>query len=121
MYCVKNRIYCHDCNSSYIDSNYSNHLRSRGHIDNVIKKQCDNNNLTCCMDKLSLTEQTKTEIIYLNNKMPCTQNRIYCGVCHISVLPDNYQNHIRSQGHASNVLKNPYTNSMIIKTLNKKR
>ena len=64
---------------------------------------------------------TKTEIFYLNNKMPCTQNRIYCGVCHISVLPDNYQNHIRSQGHASNVLKNSCTNSMIIKTHNKKR
>ena len=63
----------------------------------------------------------KIEIIYLNNKMPCTQNRIYCDVCHISVLPDNYQNHIRSQGHASNVLKKSCTNSMIIKTHNKKR
>ena len=40
--------------------------------------------------------------------MPCTQNRIYCGVCHISVLPYNYQTHLRSQGHASNVLKNHY-------------
>ena len=211
MYCVQNnRIYCSDCNKSYIPNNYWNHLKSKGHYINVMKKQCDkdithydNNNLTCCMDKLSLTsndnvknipkkEQTKekyknidpdillvkfrklytgnyydsesiseakamlhelyrnkvvtwaeyifylnsyinkdvdencnciqkTEIIYLNNKMPCTQNRIYCGVCHISVLPDNYQNHLRSQGHASNVLKNSCTNSMIIKTHNKKR
>ena len=53
--------------------------------------------------------------------MPCTQSRIYCGVCHISVLPDNYQNHLRSQGHASNVLKNSCTNSMIIKSHYKKR
>ena len=37
MYCDKNRIYCNDCNRSYIEYNYSNHLRSRGHIDNVIK------------------------------------------------------------------------------------
>ena len=48
--------------------------------------------------------------------MPCVQNRIYCGVCHISVLPENYSNHLRSQGHASNVMKNECTNSMIIKT-----
>ena len=48
--------------------------------------------------------------------MYCVQNRIYCGVCHISVLPDNCPNHLRSQGHASNVLKNQRTNSMIIKT-----
>ena len=40
MYCIKNRIYCHDCNRSYIDSNYSNHLRSQGHIINVMKKHC---------------------------------------------------------------------------------
>ena len=49
MYCVKNRIYCHDCNSSYIDGNYSNHLRSQGHIDNVMKKHCCG-----CVGKLSL-------------------------------------------------------------------
>ena len=49
MYCVKNRIYCHDCNTSYIDSNYSNHLRSQGHIDKVLKKHC-----CSCVTKLSL-------------------------------------------------------------------
>ena len=49
MYSVKNRIYCHDCNRSYIDSNYSNHLRSQGHIDNVMKKHC-----CSCVSKLSL-------------------------------------------------------------------
>ena len=53
--------------------------------------------------------------------MPCTQNRIYCGFCLISVLPDNYQTHSRFQGHANNVLKNSCTNSMIIKTHYKKR
>ena len=53
--------------------------------------------------------------------MPCVQNRIYCGVCHISVLPDNYQTHLKSQGHANNVLKNSCTNSMIIETHYKKR
>ena len=49
MYCVKNRIYCHDCNRSYIDSNYSNHLRSQGHIDNVMTKHC-----CSCVSKISL-------------------------------------------------------------------
>ena len=49
------------------------------------------------------------------------QNRIYCGVCNKSVLPDNYPNHLRSQGHASNVVRNQCTNSMIIKTHYMKR
>ena len=34
---------------------------------------------------------------------------------------ENYQAHLRSQGHASNVLKNSCTISMIIKTHYKKR
>ena len=39
MHCVQNiRIYCSDCNKSYIPNNYSNHLKSRGHIKNVNKK-----------------------------------------------------------------------------------
>ena len=41
-------------------------------------------------------------------KMYCTQNRIYCGDCNQSVLPSNYPNHLKSQGH---VIK-----SMITKT-----
>ena len=49
-------------------------------------------------------------------KMYGIQNRIYCGVCHISVLTDIYPNHIRSQGHAINVMKNQCTNSKMIKT-----
>ena len=48
--------------------------------------------------------------------MYCTQNRIYCGDCNQSVLPENYQNHLKSQGHVNNSLKNRSTNSMIIKT-----
>ena len=48
--------------------------------------------------------------------MSCTQNRIYCGDCDQSVLPSNYPNHLMSQGHVNNSLKNRSTNSMIIKT-----
>ena len=55
--------------------------------------------------------------------MYCTQNRIYCGDCNQSVLPSNYPNHLKSQGHVNKSLKNPSTKSMIIKTqtLYKKR
>ena len=56
MYCVKNRIYCHDCNRSYIDSNYWNHLRSQGHIDNVMKKHC-----CSCVSKISLKSDVGTQ------------------------------------------------------------
>ena len=49
------------------------------------------------------------------------QNRIYCGVCQICVLPDNYPNHLRSQGHAINVMENRCTISKIIKTHYNKR
>ena len=62
MYCAQNnRIYCSDCNKSYIPNNYSNHLKSKGHYINVMKKSCnndithcDNHDLTCSMNKLSL-------------------------------------------------------------------
>ena len=49
------------------------------------------------------------------------QNRIFCGVRQISVLPDNYQNQLRSEGHDNNVLKNSCTYSVIIKTHFRKR
>ena len=52
--------------------------------------------------------------------MFCVQDRIYCGVCK-SVIPNNYPNHLESQGHVNNVLKNQFTNSMIIKTHFRKR
>ena len=48
----------------------------------------------------------KTEIIYLNNKMYCVQNRIFCGVCNKSVIRNNYSNHLKSQDHFDNVLGN---------------
>ena len=48
--------------------------------------------------------------------MYCTQNRIYCGDCNQSVLPEKYQNHLKSQGHVNNSLKNRSTNLKIIKT-----
>ena len=53
--------------------------------------------------------------------MYCVQERSYCGVCNKSFIPDNYPNHLKSQGHVNNVLKNQSTNSMIIKTLYRKR
>ena len=49
------------------------------------------------------------------------QNRIYCGVCHISVLASNYAKHLSSEGHAIKVMKKGNTNSMVIKTHYKKR
>ena len=52
--------------------------------------------------------------------MYCAQNRIYCGVCHKAVLPDNYPNHLRSQGHVNNRMKNQCTNSMIKKHIIRK-
>ena len=57
MHCVQNRIYCHDCNKSYIDRNYSDHLRSQGHFDRVLKKRCcrcNNHNFVCFITTLSL-------------------------------------------------------------------
>ena len=49
--------------------------------------------------------------------MYCIQNRIFCGVCNKSPKSDKYPNHLKSQGLIINVLKNQYTNSMILKTL----
>ena len=65
MYCAQdNRIYCSDCNKSYIPDNYSNLLKSKGHSINVMKKHCcscnndithcNNHDLTCSMNKVSL-------------------------------------------------------------------
>ena len=53
--------------------------------------------------------------------MYCVQERIYCDVCNKSVIPDNYPNHLKSQGHVNNVLKNQCINSMIIKRRYRKR
>ena len=77
MYCAQNnRIYCSDCNKSYIPKNYSNRLKSKGHNNNVMKKRCrscnngitncNNLDLTCSVNRLSRksndsikSEQTK--------------------------------------------------------------
>ena len=74
MYCAQNnRIYCSDCNKSYIPNNCSNHLKSKGHSFNVMKKccsscnndttHCKNHDLTCVMNKLSpkLKNNIKTD------------------------------------------------------------
>ena len=76
MYCAQNnRIYCSDCNKSYIAYNYSNHLKSKGHYINVMKNQgnndithCDNNDLTCCMNKISLTSNDNVKNIPKNEQ-----------------------------------------------------
>ena len=49
MNCFKNRSYYHDCDRSYIDSSYLNHLRSQ-------KRFCSCNNLdhVYCISKFSL-------------------------------------------------------------------
>ena len=47
--------------------------------------------------------------------MYCTQDRIYCGFCYKSILPDNYAIKLGCQIHVNNPMKNQCTNSMIIK------
>ena len=67
MYCVQNRIYCHDCDRYYIDRSYSNHLRSHCHINNVMKKRCCSCNIDItrnklsCMTELSLKSDANTQ------------------------------------------------------------
>ena len=70
MYCAQNnRIYCGDCNKSYITNNYSNHLKSKGHHINVMKKQCScNNDLTCIMNKLSVESNDIVKTDFSNIK-----------------------------------------------------
>ena len=45
------------------------------------------------------------------------QNRILWDVCNKSsiYIYNSYPNQLKSQGHITNVLKNQYTNSMIVK------
>ena len=40
MYRPQNRINCNDCHKSYVDLDFTNHLRSRGHDNNVRKNRC---------------------------------------------------------------------------------
>ena len=79
MYCAQNnRIYCSDCNKSYIPNNYSNHLKSKGHNINLMKKRCcscdndithsNNYNLTCSMKELSLKSNDGIKTDLSNDK-----------------------------------------------------
>ena len=90
MSCYKNRIYCLDCNRSYVDRNFPNHLRSRGHIDNVMKKcfcscntditRCNNHDLTCCMSRLSLKSGDKPQIVFSGNQNRTRKKTDECSV-----------------------------------------
>ena len=74
----KNRIYCLDCKRCYLDVNFSNHVSSRGYIDNNMKKscyccntditRCNNYDLTCCMSRLSLKSGDKPQIVFSDNQ-----------------------------------------------------
>ena len=78
MYCAQNnRIYGSDYNKSYIPNNYSNHLKTKRHINSVKKKRCcscdtvitqdNNHNITCCLDKLSLKSDDNIKIDFSDN------------------------------------------------------
>ena len=77
MYCAQdNRIYSSDCNKSYIPNIYSNHLKSKGNYINVMKKRCnidithcDNHDLTCSMNKLSLKSNDTIKTDFSNVKV----------------------------------------------------
>ena len=100
MYCVRNRIYCHDCIRFYIDRNFSNHLRSQGHINNVMKKRCCSCNiditrnklcsnncvLAGCISKLSLKSDVNTQTDF-SDKQDGSRKRD-----HTTKQTNNYKN-----------------------------
>ena len=80
MYCAQNnRIYCSDCNKSYIPNSYSNHLKSKGHNIYVMKKRCcscdnhvthsNNHDITCNMKKLSHESSDNMKTVFSNVKI----------------------------------------------------
>ena len=87
--CVQNRVYCLDCNRSYIDRKNSNHLRSQGHIIIVMKKRCcsrkstitqknlccSNHDLTCCISKLTKKTNDNTQLDF-SDKQNHTRRKI---------------------------------------------
>ena len=96
MYCDKTRIYCHECNRSYLHSIYSNHLRSRGHIDNVMKKRCyscNNHDLTCCTISLSLKLCDNTQIDFSNKQDRIRKQSIKYKDIDPDILLDVYRMH----------------------------
>ena len=60
MYCVQNRLYCGVCNKAYICNIYANHLKSQGHIINVLKNQCANSRI---VKTHFIKKQGKTELV----------------------------------------------------------
>ena len=100
MNCVQNRIYCHDCNRFYKDGIYSNHLRSQGHINNVMEKRCcscnvdtTRNELCCnkcdlagCISKLSLKSDVTTQTDF-SDKQDGSRKRD-----HTTKQTNNYKN-----------------------------
>ena len=79
MYCVQNnRIYCSDCNKSFIPNTYSNHLKTKGRNNTVMKKHCcncdfdtthcNNHDLTCSMNYIK-SEQTNEKSIDKNKNI----------------------------------------------------
>ena len=80
MYCAQNnRIYCSDCNKSYIPNYYSNQLKYKVHNINVMQKRCcscnndithsNNHDLTSFMNKVSLklNDNIKTDFSNVKN------------------------------------------------------
>ena len=74
MYCAENnRFYCIDCKKSFTPYNYSNHLKSKGHYINVMKKQCnndithcDNHDLICSMNKVPFESNNSIKTDFSN-------------------------------------------------------
>ena len=77
MYCAQNnRIHCIDCKNSHKPNNYSNHLKTKVHNINVMKKRCcicdndlthsNNPDLTCTMNKLSLNSNDNIKTVFSN-------------------------------------------------------
>ena len=79
MHCAQsNRIYCSDCNKSSFPNIYSNHLKTKGPNINVMKKRCcscdndithcNNHDLTCSMNRLSLKSNDNMKTDFTDNQ-----------------------------------------------------
>ena len=79
MYCAQNNsLCCSDCNKSYVLNKYSNHLKTKKHSINVMKKRCcscnndithsNNPNLTCSMNSLSFKSVVDLQTEFSNVK-----------------------------------------------------
>ena len=68
MYRPQNRVYCNEYHKSYIDVNFTSHLRSLGHDNNVRKNRCtssDTNSMIEDIDPDILVD--KLRVIYEKN------------------------------------------------------